>query len=114
MLRDSGGSWGLPHVFLSRLAQGYIGTLGVVDQEIAADLGAQIISVIKEAGTAVRLPKILRDIRLRELGGRGLAALRTSDDATLARLLFAFMYVYFGQPCAELKVGEPASDGPRQ
>jgi hypothetical protein len=101
LLRDTKGVFGLPQVFLARLAQGYIGTLGAVDQKMAAELGAEVIRALG-IGMPGRLSRVLRDMRRRALAGRTIADLRRADRAAAERVLFAFMYVYFGQPYASL------------
>lgn len=89
------GLFGLPSVFLRKVADGYIGTLGEVNDAEAARIGTRILRAFRENPGGIRPSELLRQLR-REAA----AALdpERSDRETWQRFLFTFMYVYYGNP----------------
>lgn len=97
LLGDGSETLGLPAVFLRKVADGYIGTLGPVNEVQAAAIGARILRIFRESPCGVRLPEILR--RLRHDAAAALASQQLDRGAEAWRtFLFTFMYVYYGNP----------------
>jgi hypothetical protein len=96
-------------VTLRRCASGYIGTLGKVGTRVASSIAHQILTQAVIEG--IPLAEILR--RLREIAAHELseryyysAAVRKEYEY---RLLYTFMYVYYGNPLACLSLA-PGTD----
>jgi hypothetical protein len=96
-------------ITLRRFASGYIGTLGQVGTEAASLIARQILALA--AREDIPLAEILR--RLRERAARELseqyyqpAAVRKEHEY---RLLYTFMYVYYGNPLACLRLAPGAA-----
>lgn len=104
---DTGG---LPLPFLSKICDGYIGTLGKVPQAVAGDIGSQILRRLyeqqpvgnvllqlrKEASSKTTLDKIRRYKRNANF----------DDDIDVEGFLFTCMYVYYGNPNIVLCLGD--------
>jgi hypothetical protein len=88
LVRTQRGVSGLPAFFLASFTKSYLGTIGAVDEEVAADVGARLIKEAR-AQEGVRIPEFL--LRLRR------EAADVFDGKTKARrFVSAFMYVYYG------------------
>jgi hypothetical protein len=104
LIRDSNGFYGLPEVFLARIASAYLGTLGPV----GADYASQVANFIftEAAKDRIEPAEILRNLRAKAVAQLGPGA--TSDD--WLNFIFTFMYVYYGNPFTRLKLicaGQP-------
>lgn len=103
------GGWdrfGLPSPFLRRQARGYLGAVGKVYTEFAAEFGKLFLERLQVDG-AEPVAQILRDLRA--------AAVQTAsglDQGEAGRyLLTTFMYVYYGMPLARVQVRQPVPGG---
>jgi len=92
---DGEGVFGLPTVFLRKVADGYIGTLGAVNQSQASIIGSRILRAFREDDKGVRPSELLR--RLRHEAWKALDSRQRTGEGWL-RFLFTFMYVYYGNP----------------
>jgi hypothetical protein len=91
---------GLPELFLSRVASAYIGTLGEVNSELAAELGARFFEAARRPG-GINIAEFLSDIRREIAAG---FEFMLADDVTLNSLINRFMYVYYGDPRLRLQL----------
>ncbi len=97
---------GLPEVFLAKFADGFIGTLGPVDEKIADDVGGSLIGAARRAPG--HLPEFLRGRRAEVATGLD----RRSSDSR-RRYVHTFMYVFYGSPRTSLSLdSEVGADGP--
>lgn len=103
------GGWdrfGLPSPFLRRQARGYLGAVGKVYTEFAAEFGKLFLERLQADGSEP-VAQILRDLRA--------AAVQTasglSQEEAGRYLLTTFMYVYYGMPLARVQVRQPAPGG---
>jgi hypothetical protein len=97
--KDAYGLYGLAEIVLSRFGDGYIGTLGPVGSEYAAQIAQQFIVLTQEYGLSPA--EALRKIREKA------AKLFQSDihnQEYALNFLYTFMYVYFGDPLAQLQL----------
>jgi CHAT domain len=99
LLGDGEGIFGLPAVFLRKVADGYIGTLGAVNDAQAAAIGTRILRAFRESTGGIRPSELLR--RLRSEAAETLDLRRSGRESSL-RFLFTFMYVYYGNPLDRL------------
>jgi hypothetical protein len=100
LMRDSQGFYGLPEVMLALLASGYIGTLGPVGMEYAPVIGQQILEKARCSPAGINPAEELRRIRAE-------AVQQLEQQPSLENMLnfvFAFMYVYYGNPLASLRL----------
>ena len=100
LMRDSQGFYGLPEVLLALLAGGYIGTLGPVGMEYAPVIGQQILEAARCSPAGINPAEELRRIRAE-------AVQQLEQQPSLENMLnfvFAFMYVYYGNPLASLRL----------
>jgi len=97
---------GFPDVFLRKGAVGVIGTTGFVNSEFAAKMGAWFLQELRTTGELEPVSELLRRWRAKVLSE--LPAERSEQDN--AYLLNAFMYVYYGNPLARLRITE--GEGP--
>lgn len=105
LMRDSQGFYGLPEVLLALLASGYIGTLGPVGMEYAPIIGQQILETARNSSTGINPAEELRRIR-----AEAVQKLNQQDSTeNLVNFIFAFMYVYYGNPLASLRLTIPAN-----
>lgn len=96
LLRTQRGVSGLPEFFLSSFASSFMGTLGVVDEDFAAHVGAQLVREARSKD-GVRLPEFL--LRLRQ------QAVQDFDGRSNARrFVSAFMYVFYGSLHSQLQL----------
>lgn len=91
---------GLPEVLLARIADGYIGTLGSVGPKYAVETAQRILSAAHQH-TDIQLAEVLR--RLRAQAVRKIDINHTSKD-DWHRFIYTFMYVYYGNPLARLRL----------
>ena len=99
-----GATTGLAKAALSQIAAGYIGTLGPVDRAFAARQGEDFLASAATT-SGVRPAERLRDWRAKaadRLAAGGLAG-QELEQAT-REFYYAFMYVYYGNPQACLRV----------
>lgn len=112
LLGDGSGVFGLPAVFLRKVADSYIGTLGAVANAQAAEIGTSVLRAFREAEGGARPSEILR--RLRQEAAAALDPQRL-EPQSWRRFLFTFMYVYYGNPLLRLNLhqtgGVPAGAG---
>jgi hypothetical protein len=89
--------YGLPDIFLGRVACGYIGTLGPVSDSMASKIGYDILQRLLLPGGG-RPSAILRDLRREALAASkgGSLFLPGESDTPALRLLSTLMYVYYG------------------
>ena len=89
---------GFPAFFLSYFATSFIGTLGAVDDKLAAEIGARLL---KEARSAdgVRLAAFLLEVRRQ-------AVEEYKRGGGTVRLVSSFMYVLYGGIGDYLKLNE--------
>jgi hypothetical protein len=96
---------GVARAILAHVASGYIGALGPVDAEQAADFAEQVLRAAAEG--EVRPAELLRT--LRERAQRVYENRRLPHDRRRAALA-SFLYVYYGNP--QVSIGpEAAGDG---
>ena len=86
--RTAAGVTGFPELFLAYFAHCYLGTLGAVDETLAAEVGAKLLSEARSP-QGVDLPKFLLKLRQDEVRNY-------AEKETARRLVSAFMYVYYG------------------
>jgi hypothetical protein len=97
-LRDSYRR-GFPELFLGKGARGVIGTLGEVEPAYAARIARQLIEEMLR-GPQRPVAALLRDLRARVM-------ISLPDDPTdedVRALIYTFMYVYYGNPMAVLRL----------
>ena len=92
---EEAGLYGLPEVMLAKVGDGFIGTLGPVEQSIAVAVAASFLKQVGPDGT-VEPAEALRRLREDAPSRRGRRTRSTRNSS--ARFLNAFMYVYFGNP----------------
>ena len=109
--RTSGEArYGLPIVFLKRIAKDFIGTIGPIGDEEAADSAMNILNRIHSTVDGQHLAEILRDLRREAF----LQIPKSFDDhKRWYKYLFTFMYVYYGNPFTQLQL-ELADDPGRE
>jgi hypothetical protein len=105
---DTGSPIGLPRALLARVAALYIGTLGPVNSAFASRLAGRFL---RAAGTGGVSPaEFLREERL-----KATESVRRKDTlASWVDLIYAFLYVVYGNPLACLRIrggGEGADEG---
>ncbi len=109
IVSNQGYRYGMPELFLSRMARCYIGTLGAVNQTIASNIGSRILRSIKRTSNGVSLAELLRTFREEVVINFD----PDSDNDEDWRLFInTFMYVYYGNPLARLKLELVNSDTP--
>lgn len=98
ILRSAGNFRGLAQATLTQVASAYIGTLGPVPRDFAAQVAQEFLTAAK-AGVQ---PALL----LRKLRARAAASLRDPQlpPAQRRRFLYAFLYVYYGNPLLQVTI----------
>ena len=92
------GPIGLPRALLGGVAGLYVGTLGPVGMTYASELAARFLRAAAEGG--VNPAEFLRETR-----ARAAQALRDADTPeNWVNLVFAFLYVVYGNPLARLRI----------
>lgn len=107
LTRDSSGFYGLPEVFLANIASAYLGTLGPVGSSYAAKIANLIFTQAVEK--SIEPAEVLR--RLRAQAVADLAASEATEN--WLNFIYTFMYVYYGNPFAKIRlscVAEPEGD----
>jgi CHAT domain-containing protein len=107
LTRDCNGFYGLPEVFLASVASAYLGTLGPVGSSYAAKIANLIFTEAIEK--SIEPAEVLR--RLRAKAVAELAAAETTEN--WLNFIYSFMYVYYGNPSAKIRlacVAEPEED----
>jgi hypothetical protein len=92
--RVARGVDGFPRIFLSRLAVGYIGTLGYVDSKLASAVSEALILAAGESGDdGVRVTDVLRGLR-----AAAAARLRKAphEVAAIRQYVTTFLFVFYG------------------
>lgn len=92
---------GFPDVFLSRGSPGVIGTVGAVSSTFAAAFGATLLAEAL-AAPGVPIPELLRRRRAATVADAG-----DGSSVGHAQRVWAFMYVYYGNPSCTLSL-QPA------
>ena len=98
LIRDSNGFYGLPEVFLARIASAYLGTLGPVGSRHASEIAEFVLT--EAAQNKIEPAEILRALRARAV--KRLAGKPTADD--LLNFIHTFMYVYYGNPFTRIEL----------
>jgi hypothetical protein len=102
-----GGLTGLPEVFLARVAAGYLGTLGEVEERAAALVGERILRAARtDAGVCV--PRMLRELRQQAFDQ--VPKTGNKEGPYLSRYVNTSLYVFYGSPNAWLRL-EPVTKG---
>lgn len=99
---------GLPIVMLKRVASGYIGTLGPVGSTYASEIASTILAAIRDTVEGSQPVELLR--LLRASAAQRLNADKKSLENQL-RFIYTFMYVYYGNPLAQLRLLPAPGDG---
>lgn len=103
LVRDAEGLFGLPEITLDRVASGYIGTLGPVESTHAINLAGYILETVQSApAVGIQPAEILRQLRAE--AARKLEENETSEN--LRAFVNAFLYVYYGNPLARLRLAD--------
>jgi hypothetical protein len=96
IFRTEGGVTGFPELFLASFAHSYLGTLGAVDEAVAAEVGMKLLRAAR-APEGIDIAQFLLQLR-RE-------AAATYRAAGAARVLVSkFMYVYYGPIVGTLRL----------
>jgi hypothetical protein len=103
-----GQASGLPEALLARVACGYIGTLGPVEEKLATEVATTLLNQAIEGPEPMYPAESLRRLRRDALEAR---KMNPADKGGMARFLNAFMYVYYGNPLACFKLRLPPSPG---
>lgn len=106
LTRGRYGISGLPEFFLSSFARSFLGTVGAVDDAVAAAVGAGLLKAAR-GPDGVRIPEFLLHLRQK-------AAAEFRNEAIKARAFVShFMYVFYGSPreCMRLKSKAKAGGG---
>ena len=101
--------YGLPEVLLAHVASGYIGTLGPVGSAYAAQIAKAILTEAYSLPEGVHIADKLR--QLRQSAVDQLTANDASDENWL-RFIYTFMYVYYGNPLARLRLPRADAEEP--
>jgi hypothetical protein len=99
VLRKGQELCGLAQATLTQVAVGYIGTLGPVDRRYAAKVAERFLEAAEKG---VRPAELLR--QMRASAAKQLVDTNIPKKVRVADFLHTFMYVYYGNPCALLKV----------
>jgi CHAT domain-containing protein len=99
LARDGSGLYGMPEVVLARLASGYIGTLGPVGVDYAPLVGQALLDCGQKS-EGINPAEVLRQVRARAVAEYS----EQGSKKTATALVWAFMYVYFGNPLAQWQV----------
>lgn len=102
LTRNALGIFGLPDILLSRIARGYIGTLGPVGSKHAANIAKHILDAASVEDGA-QIAEVLRQLRAKAVN----RLVHISENATLddwLMLLYSFMYIYYGNPLTQLQL----------
>jgi hypothetical protein len=106
--RDGDYFIGLPEAFLARIASGYIGTLGRVDSTFASTVARRLLQAASAEPEGIRIAEVLRKLREEAVGEVVSSYQEEANEEVLigmeTRLLYAFMYVYYGNPQIKLKL----------
>lgn len=100
LIADKAGLYGLPEIILSRLANGYIGTVGPVGSKTAQQVSEQMLDAAQKNAEGVNIAEILRQMRVS--AAQGILHNPPKDDDAWFQFLYTFMYVYYGNPLAQL------------
>jgi hypothetical protein len=104
---------GLPEAFLARIASGYIGTVGQVESTYASTVAKSILQAACTEPDGICIAEVLRELR-EEVVNEWLEC--DPDDLSEAdrisketKLLYTFMYVYYGDAQLRLRLENVAS-----
>ncbi len=89
---DQYGLTGLPEVFLSKFAGAYLGTLGEVEEGLAASIGERILQAARE-DPGVCIPRLLQELR-----AEAFHQLKPLEGPSRSRYVNTFLYVFYGSP----------------
>lgn len=99
---------GLPEVFLARIASGYIGTLGQVDSTYASQVAQRLLQDAHIEPEGIRVAEVLRKLReeaVNQLLNCDLDELSEKERIRKeTELIYAFMYVYYGDSQVRLRL----------
>jgi hypothetical protein len=98
---DEYGLTGLPEVFLAKFAGAYLGTLGEVEEGLAATIGERILQAAQE-DSGVCIPRLLQELR-----AEAFQQLAPSEGPSRSHYVNTFLYVFYGPPESWLRL-EPA------
>lgn len=105
LIRDSNGFYGLPEVFLARIASAYLGTLGPVGSTYAAEIANIIFT--EAVKKSIEPAEVLRRLR-----AEAVAALSASEATeNWLNFIYTFMYVYYGNPFVKIRLGAAEPEG---
>lgn len=92
---------GLPLVMLKRIASGYIGSLGQVNSRNANQIGHSILEAILNNREGVQPLQLLYQLR-----ATAAQQLNANKELYINQLdfIYTFMYVYYGNPLAQLQL----------
>ncbi|MGB0386393.1 MAG: CHAT domain-containing protein [Ardenticatenaceae bacterium] len=99
LMWDDYGPFGLPEVLLAYVASGYIGTLGPVGSRYAVKIAQQILHGAGTEKNGVSPSEILRQLR-----AIAVKQLNENDLSSWLKFIYTFMYVYYGNPLARLRL----------
>jgi hypothetical protein len=105
---SSEGAEGLPEELLARVACGYIGTLGPVEERLATEVATTLLNQAIEGPEPMYPAEALRKLRKDAFEARNKSP---DDKGGMARFLNAFMYVYYGNPLASFQLRPPPNPG---
>ena len=95
---------GLPEFFLSSFARSFLGTIGAVDDAVAAAVGAGLLKAAR-GPNGVRIPEFLMQLRKN-------AAADFKKGGMKARAFVShFMYVFYGSPRERIRLKSKAKAG---
>jgi len=95
--------YGFIDLFLNKGANGIIGTVSAVGTDTASEIGCQFLQKC-QSQTVPPVAEVLRQIRADAVN-------RWKQDNNHGALVYAFMYVYYGNPLAVLRLTTPQAGG---
>lgn len=98
------GMAGLAVPLLQRAARGYIGAIGHIDSEYAGQLAAELLGAAAAEKDGVMVAQCLRDLRRKAFS-------LWRQNQTDVKHIYAFFYVYFGNPFLRLQLDKAIAPG---
>lgn len=101
VMRDGDNLCGLSIVLLKLVANGFIGTLGPVSSKYAVKIADFILGQVADSNEGLSLAEVLRKLRK-----NAVEKIINDENSKENQLFFiyTFMFVYFGNPLARLKL----------
>ena len=91
---------GFVNLFLSKGASGVIGTVGMIGEKFASDTTQELVNASLETpGCSIAV--LLRNMRSTAIKG---FSDKINDESAQLRVVYAFMYVYYGSPMTHLPI----------